>query len=211
MILSIVVLVAVLLLGGGAVYYLQFVILAEKQAELDQVSKQLDEANAKVAKIGDLKKEIENLEKDEKAKLEKIPNLDRLEYDTFANLLDLLRKRSGVFVSRAAWFNFKPTTTQGRTPKTYPQAIHRVQYDLTVTGGFYQLLKYIHLLEEQRRVINIDNLTLSPRAASGSDKGAALMRDMKVTVYSFTYRQPEQLPEIQRPQRIYSKTTPIPE
>lgn len=212
-IITIVCLAFILLAGGGAIYYMQFVWLDELQTRLKAVTAERNDTKMKVVQIPSLNLEIAKLKEKEKEKAGLIPNLDRTEYDKFANLLDDLRRRSGVTVSRGGWVNpTKATPVTGRPqPKAIPPLVHKVQYDLAVSGGFYQLLRYINLLEQQTRFINVQDLTISKTTESSTSPGTALRRDMKLTLFSYTYRpqvEAPQVPEIEEQRKGRSTDLP---
>jgi len=209
-IITIICLAFILLAGGGSIYYLQWVKLVELEQQLDQVKKELDDVRRKVAQIEPLKVEIKKLEGEEKEKIKKIPNLDRAEYDTFANMLDEFRRRSGVTVSRGSWVNpAKPQPVPGRpAPRNIPATVHKVQYDLMISGGFYQLLRYVNLIEQQTRFINVESFAVSK--SSDSNAGPS-RRDLKLTLYSYTYRPPTETPEIEIEEQRKGRSTEIPD
>ena len=184
LIITLVVLAAILVAGGAGIYYLQFVVLEEKMAELAAVQQQVQAATAKKEKIPGLKKQIVDLEKDEVAKSAKIPLLGREEYDVFANLLDDVRKRAGVAVSRGAW-----QTAAGSARSNTPASMHRVVYELNVSGGFYQLLRYINLLEQKTRHIEVSSIAVQRGSSESRGKGVS-PRDLRIQLTSYTYRQP---------------------
>jgi Tfp pilus assembly protein PilO len=210
-IITIVCLVFILLAGGGAIYYLQFVKLVELEDRLKLVRKELNETRAKVAQIPKLKEEIKALEIEEKDKMRRIPSLDRAEYDALANMLDEFRRRSGVNVARGAWVvPQKPQPVAGRPPpRMVPPTVHKVQYEMTVSGGFYQLLRYVNLIEQQTRFINVESFSVSK--ASDTATGASPRRDMKVILYSYTYRPPADTVEIEIEEQRKGRSTEIPD
>lgn len=224
MIVTVVILAVIVLAGLGGGYYLWFVVLDSKKKERDTVTAQVRDAEEKVKQIGKLREENATLEAAIKDLGERIPNLDRLEYDAFANLLDEKRRRANVFVDVGRWVNVaKSTAAPGRPAKVLPQTIHKVQYDLHMTGSFYQLVQFINLLEQERRFIHVESATISPgQAATGGGGGggaaaaaaaaeAALgRRDMKLVLYSFTYKTPDLiLPRKEETRK--GQSTPIPE
>ncbi len=216
LIITIVCLAFILLAGGTAIWYLQFNVLEEKKAELAQVSGELEAAKTKVQEIDTIKKEIKKLEEAEKEKIQKIPNLTRAEYDVFADMLDEFRRRSGVTVSRGGWVQAsKPSPVPGRPPpKPQPATVHKVQYDLAVTGSFFQLLRYINLIEQETRFINVENFTIgkSGDAGSAGTTGAtALKRDLKLTLFSYTYRPKAEALEIELEVQRKARSTDIPD
>lgn len=193
-VITIVILSLFLLAGGSGFYYLYFVVLEEKIQERTALQSQVDDADAKVKKIPALLKEIEGLEQKEKKVIEQIPNLTQMEYDAFADMLDGFRTQSGVSVSRGAWsVPTRPTPLPGRPDVPQPKSVHKIQYDLTVTGSFYQLLRYVNLLEQQRRFIGVYSFTVGKSAGLESlkvGKAKAPGRDLKITIYSYTYKLP---------------------
>lgn len=213
-IITIVFLALILVAGGVGIWFLQFQVLEPKELERDRVKEELRVANEKVRQNPDLQKAIDKLLDEEKVEIVKIPNLERVEYDRFADLLDEIRRRAGVVVSRGGWLQApKQAPVPGRPlPKPQPERVHRVQYDLTVTGGFYQLIRYINLLEQQNRFINVENFTITKSADSAATGGAAaLKRDLKLTLFSYTYRPPAEALEIQLEEQRKGRTTDIPD
>jgi Tfp pilus assembly protein PilO len=212
-IIWVVALVIILLAGSGAIWYLQFDVLEEKQKELAAVKEQVRQAREKVAKIDGLNRSIAELTK-KAAELEThIPNLDRAEYDVFAELLDDLRRRANVTVPRVSWtVPSRPAAIPGRPPVVQPPTVHKVQYDIAVTGTFYQVIRYINLLEQQRRFIGVDNFTISKGAGGDTGKkGGAPKRDLKLTIYSYTYKQPQKPIELPPLEERSGRSTDIPD
>lgn len=214
-IITIVILVLFLLAGGSGFYYLYFVVREEKLQELAGLDAQVNDANAKVSKIPALLKEIDSLEKQEKEKIQQIPDLTRMEYDAFANMLDMFRNQAGVNVSRGGWaVPTRPSPLPGRPPVNIPPSVHKIQYDLSVTGSFYQLLRYVNLLEQQRRFIGVQTFTIGKASGEGSEKGGkatAPKRDLKITIYSYTYK-PRPTPfQIEVKEVVSGKSTDIPD
>lgn len=212
-IIWVVALVIIILAGSGAIWYLQFNVLVEKKQILDNVKKQVAIAKDKESKIKGLEKSIEELNKKANDLASHIPNLTRAEYDVFAELLDDFRRKAGVVVSRANWtVPNRPTPIPGRTTLPQPASIHKVQYDLSVTGSFYQLLRYINLIEQQKRFIGVENFTVGKAGGdSGTNKAAAPKRDLKITIYSYTYKLPPQPFVIEAEPPLSGHSTDIPD
>lgn len=213
-IITVVCLILIVIGIGASVYYFHMVVLEEKKKELATVETAVKAAKDKQAKIPGLLKQIENLKKEEEQLIKHIPNLDRAEYDTLANMLDGHRRRAGVGVDTARWVT--PTKKQpvaGLPAKNVPPTVHKVQYDINVDGSFYQLLRYVNLLEQESRFINVETFSIakSTETEIGPARGAP-KRNMKVTIYSYTYKPltPE-VPMIEAPEQRYGSTSPIPD
>jgi hypothetical protein len=190
-IIWVVALALIIIAGGTAIYFLQFDLLEQKEQELQVVRGQVADATKKKNAIPGLRTSIAELEKKEAELITHIPNLTRAEYDVFAELLDELRRKAGVSVSRAGWaVPSRPTPVPGRPAAVQPPTVHKVQYDLAVSGTFYQLLRYVNLLEQHRRFIGVESFTIS-KGQGGDGKGQILpKRDLKITIFSYTYKLP---------------------
>lgn len=210
-----VVCLAIILLGGGTgIWFLEFQVLEPKVQERNALAAQLEEVKGKVRQNDQLRKDIAKLDDLLKDEVKKIPSLDRTEYDAFANELDEIRRRAGVTVARGGWVQAqKPQPVAGRpTPRPQPPAVHRVEYDLAVSGGFYQLLRYINLLEQKTRFVNVENFTITKSGeVTGAGAAAALRRDMKLILYSYTYRPPPEAMEIEIEEQRKGRSTDIPD
>ena len=213
-IIWVVALVIILLAGGGAIWYLQFDVLVEKRDQLKAEKAKVADAKSKQAKIKGLKESIAALSKKANELAGYIPNLDRAEYDIFAELLDELRRKAGVNVPRASWtVPPRPTPIPGRPAFVQPATVHKVQYDITVNGSFYQLLRYINLLEQQKRFIGVENfnITKAGGAETGLTKAASPRRDLKITIYSYTYKLPPKPFELPPEEARSGRSTDIPD
>jgi Tfp pilus assembly protein PilO len=212
-IIWVVALVLILIAGGTSIYFLQFDILEEQKKKLAEVQSQVIDATKKKNAIDGIKKSIASLEKKEAELITHIPNLTRAEYDVFAELLDEIRRKAGVTVSRASWgVPTRPAPIPGRPPVVQPPTVHKVQYDLSVTGSFYQLLRYINILEQNKRFIGVENFSISKAGGSDSSKSPeAPRRDLKIIIYSYTYKLPPKPFEIDAPEARSGKSTDIPD
>ena len=208
-IIWVVALVIILLAGGGAIWYLQFDVLVEKRKILDGVKQQVQVAKDKQAKIPQLRASIAALTKKANELAAHIPNLDRAEYDVFAELLDDLRRKAGVSVPRVSWMvPGRPVPIPGRPAFTQPNTVHKVQYDLTASGSFYQLLRYINLIEQQKRFIGVETFGVTKGTES---KSAAPKRNLRLTIYSYTYKLPAAPFVMDAEEARSSKSTDIPD
>jgi Tfp pilus assembly protein PilO len=211
-IIWVVALVLILIAGGVSIYYLQFEVLEQKKAELAAVQDQVQGATKKKNAIPGLQKSIKELQKKEAELITHIPNLTRAEYDEFANLLDDLRRKAGVSVSRAGWtVPSKPQPIPGRPAVVQPPTIHKVQYELGVVGNFYQLLRYINLLEQHKRFIGVESFNVSKGPGGDVKSTAQPKRDLRITIYSYTYKLPPAPFELGEVELRSGKSTEIPD
>jgi Tfp pilus assembly protein PilO len=200
----------IIIAGGTAIWFLQFDLLEQKEQELRAIRGRVADATKKKSLIPGLRTSIAELEKKEAELITHIPNLTRKEYDEFAELLDEMRRKSGVVVSRAAW-TVPARATAAPGAKVQPPTVHRVQYELSVSGTFYQLLRYINLLEQNRRFIGVESFAVTKGSTSEKATAAVPRRELRVIIYSYTYKLPPAPFIIEAPEPSASKSTDLPE
>ena len=187
----------IILAGGSLLYYFNFVVLPEQEKLLAGANAELAKAREKKALIPKIEASISDLRAQEVKKKTRIPDLDDKEYDGLALLLDDMRKRAGVDVAKGSYSIPKAAATTGRAGAAAGGAsanVHKVQYDLGVKGGFHQLLRYLNMLEKDRRFINVESFSIAKGGAEGGAKGGnrgatQAIRELKVVITSYTYRQ----------------------
>ena len=193
LIIACVVLFLIIAGGSSAIYYLGFVKLPEREKVLAAAVAELKKAQEKKALIPKLEASIKDLKDQAVKKRVRIPDLDGLEYDGLANLLDDMRKRAGVDVAKGS-FSLPKGGAAGGRPGATAANIHKVQYDLGVKGGFHQLLRYLNMLEKDRRFLNVESFAVAKGSEAGAAKGAKgatqAVRELKVVITSYTYRVP---------------------
>lgn len=206
LIITLAVLALILVAGGAGIYYLQFVVLEEKELELAGLEQQVQAATNKKNQIPSLKAQKAALDTKLTDLQPKIPYLDRDEYDRFADLLDEIRQHAGVTVSRGAW-----QTAAGASRTNVPPSMHRVVYELSVAGGFYQLLRYINLLEQKKRHIQVSAIAVAKGGGGSEQKKGSFTRELKIQLTSYTYRQPDEMILPTPPEEQIGQSTEIPQ
>lgn len=215
-IIACVVLFLIVSAGGSAIYYLNFVKLPEREKVLADAAAELKKAQEKKALIPKIEASIKDLRAQEIKKKTRIPDLDGLEYDGLANLLDEMRKRAGVEVSAGRFSIPKAAAGAGGRAGPATTNVHKVQYDLGVKGGFHQLLRYVNMLEKDRRFLNVESFGVTKGSDTATAKAGAkgatqAVRDLKVTITSYTYRVPPPPPKPVAKEDEGGRSTDVPE
>jgi hypothetical protein len=63
---------------------------------------------------------------------------------------------------------------------------------MSVRGAFHQLVRYLNLVEKEKRFLNVDTFSIL-RGSDGGLKGntvAQAVRELKITISTYTYRTP---------------------
>jgi Tfp pilus assembly protein PilO len=207
-IVSIVILSLTLLGGGLGIYYLRS-NMATKTRERNNLKAEVDDAVKKQGELPKLKAQRNALNEKIKAGEERVPRLDELQYDELADLIDSLRKLASVTLSDARFSS--PKT------KVASASMHRATYDINLKGGFFNLLRFINLVEAQKRYIGVASFSI---ADAGGDamvgKGSLIpIRSMRVQIFSFTRKPGKGAPtpttEIKAPEPEKApSSTPLP-
>lgn len=183
-IVAVSVLVVVALLGGGVIWWLH--------SELADKTKTRDDLQKKVKEATDKKNQLESLEATSAALTQKItdlekriPVLDESEYDDLADLIDNLRRLSNVYISEAKY------DPKGKGGPATPPSMYRASYDFRLTGGFFYLLRFMNLLEAERRFVAVQHFNIAKQAEE--EAGPVPVRSMDLVVYTFT-RKPIEAP-----------------
>lgn len=202
-ILTISALVLVLLAGGGAIYYLQFVVIAEKKTEIAGVEQKIAEEQTKVPQMDVFRNAIETAKKKIAAAKGVIPTIDEKEYDSFVDSIDELRRRAGVDVASG---RLSLTNRSNPTGGALPGNFYRVDYTLTVTGTFDLLLRFLNILETNDRFVHVQRFAVTPTPDSVSHCSLPL------TISSYLFTQPGAPPKppASKEPSAAVETTPIP-
>lgn len=198
------ILVVILVIAGGVLYYLEYNVRAELQKEIVKLDKEIKTAKDQRAKWPILEAENAKLDALIKAEQVKIPTFyawapvidekgnERWEMDTFADLLDTLRKSSNVYLSGGVYTPGPPGSPGPFGP--LPANVQRIQYQCAVRGGWFNLLRFINMLETQQRRIVVDNISITPGGDSDT-LTTTPRRDLNIRVTSFMYREEPAPPE----------------
>jgi len=216
-IILLIVLGAIVLLGAGALYWLQFQELSTLQEELDQVSKKVVEATEKRDKIKDFERRVKDLTETIERIRGQIPIFNpKEENDAFADLVDHLRKKCRVQISGA---RYSAAKTGGPGEPTIPGGIFRARYEYRVTGGFYQLLNFMNHLETERRFLVLDGIKLA--AGNVAEGRGQPVRELVLNISTFLQRPSAALPGApeakpaekpgEAPEETRRLSTPIPD
>jgi len=189
-ILSVVILAVILVAGGAAVWYFQFNVLVKDKDELAALEKQVSEDRAKRDQIERLEKEIAKLKEDEAREIERVPNLDRSEYDRFIDGIERMRRQAGTIISEArlGQAGRGQPLARGAGAKALPPFVKQVDYEFNCQGPFFPLLRFMNLLETEKRFIEIGSCTISSSKRDLSPGVPGLVRDMRISVVTYSFQ-----------------------
>ncbi|MHC4607211.1 MAG: type 4a pilus biogenesis protein PilO [Planctomycetota bacterium] len=184
------VLAIVIVLGGVGVWFFQFNWLSQEKAELETVKKQLADAQRKADELVDLRAEVDAFAK-KLAADKRIPDLDKKEYDAFADEIEEMKRRSGIAIGEAAYLPQRQAMRR-KGAAQQPKGIKKVDYEFTCASTFYPLLRFVNLVETQPRFVEVTDCTIASETRSTGEGPPSIIRTMKmkVTTYAFEVTPP---------------------
>ncbi|HZN61202.1 MAG TPA: hypothetical protein VFC90_02235 [Planctomycetota bacterium] len=181
-----------ILVGAGVLYWMRFVVLDEKEVQLADLNKKVDDAKAKQRAIKGLEEKIKTLTEGIDRIRQQIPVFNpKEENDKFADLVDMLRKKCRVHISGARFASAKV----GGPGDNIPDSIFRARYEMKVSGGFYQLLNFLNHLETERRFMVADSIRIVAGGAS-DEKRMAPVRELQLNLSTYLQRPPTPPPGV---------------
>ena len=156
--------------------------LSQARAELVGIEEKLKTANEKALKKQELDEEIKKREEENEAFQKKLPTKNEVAYEVFVDTLTNLSNEVNVVLKSAS-----VTQGAGRGGAAAPSAtdFEPISYDLQLTGNFFDLVKFISLLEEYPRFIKVNSFTFRPGSMANALTTGEIIHELaiKITTY----------------------------
>lgn len=195
MILTIAYLVAVVLIGGGAIYFVHWNLLADETTARDRLQAEVKMMQDKVRQLSNLRMEADELPVRIKKVKDRVPTLEAGRFDLQIKHVYRMAKKAGVKIGEEK--KGRSPTRTGRRP-TPPRggaaggsAAQEAYVEMTVGGGFYPLGKFVHLLEEKEPLVVVMNFSIS-RGKSAPGSKAIPDKTMKILFKMFGFPEKEE-------------------
>ena len=107
-----------------------------------------------------------------------------------------MRKSSNVYVASGSYTPSPPGSPGPQGP--LPPSVQKITYSFAVRGGWFNLLRFINMLETQKRIINVDSITITP---GGNDEKLTTTprRELGIRITSYMYREAPPPPDPNAP------------
>lgn len=165
------------LLNGGLFYYVNFVKLSAKQEEF----KKLEEDVKKEEKIqtdrSTLREKNEQMRIKAEIAARRLPEPSFDMMDIFFKEIEMFCQQAKVGYSSISLVAQKEEKAAAGAAKAKSKKLYQsLSAKLEVTGKFYDLVNFMYLLENNTRLMKIDNFTFTPQQkAVGKEKGAVVI------------------------------------
>lgn len=174
MILTIAYLVAVVLFGGGAIYFVHWNLLAKETTARDKLQAEVKMMQDKVRQLTKLMAEANELPARIEAVNDRVPTLEAGRFDQQIDHVYRMAKKAGVKINKEEKGRAPRRPGRGRTTTgsgtAGGTAAEEAYVQMTVQGGFFPLGKFVHLLEQREPLVVVMNFSISRGKSSQGSK-----------------------------------------
>ncbi|MDQ7781130.1 MAG: hypothetical protein RDV41_15655, partial [Planctomycetota bacterium] len=141
-----------------------------------------------------LKKEMAALQEQEATFREILPTIDEVPYDEFYELIQELQRKAEVALEKldtVATTEKKATVATAKGAPAAAPATEKANFKITVNGGVYQVLTFMHMVETTKRFTKVNSFTIKSKKGATSLPGkksqlkADYSLDLDVSTYTF--------------------------
>ena len=169
--------ITVLLMGGlGWLIWSDLQAVDEEEAKIEQLKGQIVKAEKEIATIEEREYRVIADREIADKEVAFLPSQDDIE--GFWEVLERFADEAGIRISAIA-----PSTVGGRGRAKGP--IQRVPQMLTVRGTIDEFLRFINLVENYDRIINVTEFNIS--SGKGADPDGKVRHGIKLALTTFTY------------------------
>jgi len=144
-----------LIVGGAEYYFLWHSRIYVRQSEIKKLDKKISQMETKKQKIPGLRKKKRKLLKNEQKYRRKLPSLEENTPSEFMEQLHAVSREVGVDVSQ-----YSPSGGGG-AQQGGGAGFRTITMSITATGETYRLFRYIWALENEERLMRVQNFSLS--------------------------------------------------
>jgi hypothetical protein len=197
--------VCVLLVAGVAtLHYFKLRERSDLLKQIESYGKQAQDAQAKIARIPELRKERENMANIINEYMQILPKEEHVQHDAFVDIIDGYRKDTQIVIQKAEYVPIKEKQVKKKGGKPEPEKnkdFLRHRYRFKLFGTVPELVEFINKIENHTRFLKIDALSIKPLGAaeetgdgSGDTKdeeeiarAAEPIKEIELTVSTYTY------------------------
>ncbi len=152
--LVVVLVILVVAVVGADIGFFRLYKIKKLNEKVNKVQKEVDELSKKVVQIPQLQAEVKKLEDAEFVFRSKLPTEQEASVDSFIKILTSYAKVTKCETTRLV----KRTPTI--TPESESMPFSTVTFEINIQGNFYDAVKFVSMLENQERLVNIESLAI---------------------------------------------------
>jgi Tfp pilus assembly protein PilO len=152
-----------IIVWGLNIGFLRLNQIKKLNKQITQLKNAISGIEQKVYQIPTLQEEVKKLEEAEASFKNKLPTEEEASIDSFFKLLATYSKKTGCEIIRL-------TKRQASiTPEAESQPFTTVTFETNILGNFYNVIKFLSMLETQERLVNIESLAIRKQQVQGED------------------------------------------
>lgn len=196
------VVLALAILGLGALHYMKFSERQGMQAEIDRFTKQSQEAQTKIQRIPALTGEREKLISVIDEYSEILPREEHVQHDAFVDIIDGYRRDTDIIIQRAEYVPIKEKRERRSAPDQQVETrdFFRHRYKFELLGTVPDLISFVNKIENHTRFLKVDALRIKPLGAGSETRSSSAdqeeqelaqaaekVKEIELTISTYTY------------------------
>ena len=188
--------------GLGVMHYLKFSERSDMQVEIDRLTRQSQEAQAKIRRIPTLTDEREKLISVIDEYSEILPREEHVQLDAFVDIIDGYRRDTDIIIQRAEYVPLVEKQSRRRTPdqETKRRDFFRHRYKFELLGTVPDLIAFVNKIENHTRFLKVDALRIKPLGAGSETRSSSAdqeeqelaqaaekVKEIELTISTYTY------------------------
>lgn len=157
------------LVGGADIGFFRLYKIKKLTEKVKKIEKEVNELEQKVNQIPQLRTEVKKLEDAEVIFKSKLPTEQEASVDSFMRILTSYAKATKCDMTRLV------KRTPIITPETESMPFSTVTFDINIQGNFYEAVKFVSMVENQERLVNIESLAIRKNPSEQNNPEATVI------------------------------------
>lgn len=158
-----------LLIAGADIGFLRLYKIKKLNEKIKKIEKEVSELENKVDQIPQLQAEVKKLEETEAVFKSKLPTEEEASVDSFIRILTSYARATKCETTRL--IKKAPVIT----PETESMPFSTVTFDINIQCNFYEAVKFVSMLENQERLVNIESMAIRKNPAEQQNPEATII------------------------------------
>lgn len=146
--------ILIIAIAGADIGFFRLYKIKKLNEKISKVWGEVDQLSKKVVQIPQLRAEVKKLEDAEAVFKSKLPTEQEASVDSFIRILASYARLTKCETTRLV--KITPTIT----PETESMPFSTVTFEINIQGNFYDAMKFVSMLENQERLVNIESFAV---------------------------------------------------
>lgn len=156
--------------------------LIEVKTQIKSKEEQLAAKETQLQQMQQLEQRLIELRQSKKQVEELLPRKEEVSYERVVETFRDMAQKAGVVCTNA--LAVKETAVSGPQGQSVtPSGFEKISYSFKIEGGFFELIKFISLIEDHPRFIRVSSFTFTPKDVNLNPIKYTM--DIKITTYVY--------------------------